>query len=126
MRTMGGEETEMQMDDGHRPMETETGVRQPQARDGWRPPEASREAWSRGTFRAPRKEPALLTPSFWTHGSQTNYISAVLSDLVLWPLLWQPQETNTVIFQGVYGEDLLRWALGSLGQKKKNVMSSRK
>ena len=123
---MRGEETETQMDDGHGPMETETGARQPQARDGWRPPEASREAWSRGTFRAPRKEPALWTPSFWTYGPQTNYISAVLSDLVSQTLLWQTQETNTVNFQGVYGEDLLRWALGSLGQKKKDIMSSRK
>lgn len=40
---------------------------------GWLAATGSRsEAQSRGPFRARRKQPALLTPSLWTHGPQTK------------------------------------------------------
>ena len=69
--TMSGEETETQTGDGHVTTETDCSEAAT-SQDGWRPPEARSKAQSRGPFRAPRKQPALLTPSFWTHGPQTK------------------------------------------------------
>lgn len=68
-------------------------------------------------FQSPQEaaSPAdTFTPDAWPP-NKAKFISAVLSDQVCGTLLWQPQEMNTVIVQGVCREDLQRWALGSLG-----------